>query len=734
MTIYLPSFILSVILTVSTISVYGTFLPLQMLVLIILFCAAAYIALIFTDRHRLAGTLVVIVCIFMVFAAIRLLSRAGMQTSDIYFWQWVLTSGDEAESNLFFIMALILGSSMFFSITVYYFDVVLYRISFLTLVSLMPCILYAKVMSDIDNFYLILIAGGNILLHICRHRWKNDMDSRNEIPVSSADLRRFRVPVSVFFFIFSVLLICALIPKKAEAKYYDRFEDIFLGGDTSSEVSGDYSDLSDFSGNADNYDGNGNRRLYSLFGDTYTYTKSQNFDLYDFDNNRWYYEKEAAEADIPSDEWKKEHSLLSLTVLQKAIRTASYLDPDLIRKYRLQRIVDAPDVDDGIRSLFVRSENFGAVYYLAAPRSTGVVPSGTDSGYGVTRSGMFLLKNGRHPESFTYRLEFYDQSTGLPAWISCGGADLEDKEAAAMLNELASDLGYADTRYKDTVLAFLDEQLAAIDYRNMTAENTAMIPDRIRILSEEITAGLDTDHEKAAAITEYFRNGSFRYDLSYVAPDKSPEYFLFESRRGSCSQFATAFTLLARAAGLTVRYTEGYLPEQTTRSGYYTISERDSHAYPEVYLSNTGWVTFEPTIGGNAAALFDSGSTLKDLLSQFYIDFGLAALISVFIAFIIFVVVLVRLLIPLLAEGIFRLRLRFSKPEKAVLMAYKRLQKKSIKKKLIPNAYALTPRELCAFYNKNGTDISVITDNFELLTWSDRGINADTVEIFRAYI
>ncbi len=172
MIIYLPSFILSIILTASTVSVYGTFLPLQTLVLIVLFSFAAFVTLIFTDRRRLAGTLVMIVYIFLVFFIVGLLSRAGMQTSDMYFWQWVLTSGDEAESNLYFIIALVLASSMFFSITVYYFDVVLYRISFLTLVSLMPCILYAKVMADINNLYLILIAGGNILLHICRIRWE----------------------------------------------------------------------------------------------------------------------------------------------------------------------------------------------------------------------------------------------------------------------------------------------------------------------------------------------------------------------------------------------------------------------------------------------------------------------------------------------------------------------------------------------------------------------------------
>lgn len=727
MIIFLPSFILSVILTVSTISVYGTLLPLQTLVLIILFCAVAFAALIYTDRHRLSGTLVMIVYIFLSFAGVNLLSRAGMQTTDVYFWQWVLTSGDEVEFNIFFIIALILGSSMFFSITVYYFHVVLYRISFLTLVSLMPCILYAKVMADINNFYLILIAGGNILLHILHCQWKKEYETRNERPLSFGNISKYRIPVSVLFFILLVLLVSSLIPKKEAAKYYDRFEDIFLGGDTSSDVSEDYSNLSDFSGNADNYDGTGNRRLYSLFGDAYTYTKSQNFDLYDFEHNRWYFEKEALNTPYSSSDWRKSHAPLSITALQKAMRKAVREDPGLLKKYDLKKLTDAPDVEDGLRSLFVRSENFGAVYYLAAPRSVGVVPSGTDSDYDVTRSGMFLRQNGKHPETFTYRLEYYDQSAGVPAWLVLGASDYSDEDAARMQNDLANALSSSDNTDRETVLAFLDEQLYAIDYDRVTADNTAQISQRIRDLAKKITEGHKSDYTKAYALTEYFRNGTFRYDLDFVPEDKSPEYFLFESRTGSCSQFATAFTLLARAAGLTVRYTEGYLPTMTSREGYYTISEHNSHAYPEVFLPNTGWVTFEPTIGGDAAALYDKGTSLLDLLSKFSIDFGLAAVVSAFAAFIVFVAVVARLLIPLFAEGIFRIRLRFSKPEKAVVMAYHRLQKK--------HSPALTPRELCELYEAMNIDISVITVNFEKMTWSkQRSVDASAAEIYRAYI
>ncbi len=727
MIIYLPSLILSIILTASTMSVYGDLLPLKALPFIILVCLFTFIVMIFTDRYRLAGTLATIILIFSGLTLVRLLALAGSQMSDMSFWQWVLTSGDEAENNLFFTAALILAAGMFFAVTVYYFTVVLYRISFLTLISLMPCILYAKVIADIDNFYLILIAGSNILLHISRAQWNEKYETRNTAIKEPSYIFKnlltkapdsLKTIISALVFSLCVLLICAIIPKKEEARYYDRFEDIFLGGDTSSEVSDDYSTLAEFSGNAENYDRVGNRRLFSLYGDAYTYTKSQVFDYYDFEKNRWYYDNKGLDTSYTSAEWRNSRSLLQLGLLQRAIREAKVLNKELIKKYGLDKIAEAPDIEDYPRSLFIRSENFGAVYYLSAPRSIGIVPSGSDSDYGVTDSGMFIRQHGRHPLSFTYRLEFFDQSSGLPAWLSLGASDYSDKDSAAMLNDLVNVLSSGRSSEYNTALGFLSQQLYAIDYDEKTSENTAKIPKKIKDLALDITKDYDSDYLKAYAITEYFRNGSFTYDTGYIAPDKSPEYFLFNSRTGSCSQYATAFTLLARSAGLTVRYAEGFLPEMTSRDGYYTISQRDSHAFPEVFLSNTGWVVFEPTIGGNAAALQDDDS-LWGLISKLRIDYGLALVIAAFLAFLVFILIIIWLMIPLFAELIFRSSLYFMPSEKMIVSVYKRLQKKASKNAGLTNIYCLTPNEFKDLLLEYGLDISVISDNFELITWSD---------------
>ena len=45
-------------------------------------------------------------------------------------------------------------------------------------------------------------------------------------------------------------------------------------------------------------------------------------------------------------------------------------------------------------------------------------------------------------------------------------------------------------------------------------------------------------------------------------PGDNVRTFLFENKQGVCYQFASAMTELCRAAGLNVRYVEGYAMQQ----------------------------------------------------------------------------------------------------------------------------------------------------------------------------
>jgi transglutaminase-like putative cysteine protease len=129
------------------------------------------------------------------------------------------------------------------------------------------------------------------------------------------------------------------------------------------------------------------------------------------------------------------------------------------------------------------------------------------------------------------------------------------------------------------------------------------LPTEIKALAKQITAHEKTPYDMAAAITAYMR-GNFTYSSSAENPPTGQdplEWFLFGSRSGFCNYFATAEVILLRAAGIPARLVVGFAQGEYENSNIYLIRQRDSHAWPEVYFPDIGWVEFEPTT--NQAAL-----------------------------------------------------------------------------------------------------------------------------------
>lgn len=96
---------------------------------------------------------------------------------------------------------------------------------------------------------------------------------------------------------------------------------------------------------------------------------------------------------------------------------------------------------------------------------------------------------------------------------------------------------------------------------------------------------------------QLFRQEQFFYTLK---PPKlgqnSIDEFLFETRRGFCEHYSSAFTFLMRAAGIPARVVIGYQGGYKNQFGdYYIVSHSDAHAWSEVWLPERGWVRMDPT-------------------------------------------------------------------------------------------------------------------------------------------
>lgn len=146
--------------------------------------------------------------------------------------------------------------------------------------------------------------------------------------------------------------------------------------------------------------------------------------------------------------------------------------------------------------------------------------------------------------------------------------------------------------------------------------DTRLLPDRnprSLALAAELRARARNDAEYLRAVLQMFRDQEFYYTLTPPRLDyDSVDDFLFNTRSGFCGHYASAFTMLMRAAGIPARVVTGYQGGEWNRfAGYYIVRQSDAHAWSEVWLPDRGWVRVDPTAavapqrieGGLSAAL-----------------------------------------------------------------------------------------------------------------------------------
>ncbi|CAM4078017.1 DUF3488 domain-containing protein [Kibdelosporangium persicum] len=131
------------------------------------------------------------------------------------------------------------------------------------------------------------------------------------------------------------------------------------------------------------------------------------------------------------------------------------------------------------------------------------------------------------------------------------------------------------------------------DYRGYTDVPEDM-PPLLRALAQQLTAIETTPYGKLTAIEEHLRALPYQVDAlsghSYAALVR----LLTRTSAGYAEQNASAFAVLARAAGFPARVAVGYKLDDSP-DGSYTVTTRDAHAWAEVHFDGYGWVVFEPT-------------------------------------------------------------------------------------------------------------------------------------------
>lgn len=116
-------------------------------------------------------------------------------------------------------------------------------------------------------------------------------------------------------------------------------------------------------------------------------------------------------------------------------------------------------------------------------------------------------------------------------------------------------------------------------------------------LAQSMRGNADSDAEFVDALLDKFNREEYFYTLEPPPLAGDPiDRFLFDTRRGFCEHYASAFTFMMRSAGIPARVVVGYQGgEINPLGGHLIVRQSDAHAWSEVWLDDYGWYRVDPT-------------------------------------------------------------------------------------------------------------------------------------------
>jgi transglutaminase-like putative cysteine protease len=230
-----------------------------------------------------------------------------------------------------------------------------------------------------------------------------------------------------------------------------------------------------------------------------------------------------------------------------------------------------------------------------------------------------ILESGE-PISYEVTLEPTGQqwvfAMDLPLDWSLDRTFMGPQQQLARVTPIEQRISYKAVSYPDYVL---QADLSSLSQQWYTA-----IPDsgntRSKSLAREMRATAGSDTAYIEAVLAMFHDEEYFYTLQPPALGSNPvDRFLFDTRRGFCEHYASAFAFMMRSANIPVRIILGYQGgEFNPMGGHLIVRQSDAHAWTEVWLERYGWYRVDPTaavaparieFGARGAALNGIGET-----------------------------------------------------------------------------------------------------------------------------
>lgn len=669
---------------------------------IVIFISVLCICLIYFALFRLSEKKRKRVCMLLYLISFAvIIAGFRISISGTGFYMWLLTGYDYNVMFMPYIILLFIACILFYGTSSFYFTNFYYRGYIMIFMLLIPIALYYKMIESVPVIYIIAVVVSLMFLYISHIQKRNI--SGIKIKYNNA-LGKFTAVVLVI-----LIVVAAVTPKSEVAQYRDIFDEVIAMNPFSNRNINTISRVSDRSAAAGYGYLNQNRLLYTVNAYEPLYFRRSSFAKYEGD----YFVNDFI---LPVNNWDNETIDYNMREYYEKMSALYELYPYVFEKYGIGK-EDIPNVTEESMNAVIEPKRFDANYFLGTVRTYSIDTRNEYRNSKVTRdnNGCLKFESGGSVGNGSYTIEYYRDIARNSNEILNFASKFTINEYCNFINEL-SDLSMKNT---DGYSIWLYNIVSTINSAMYYNESNSSYSERLSELAVEITRDCTTDYEKAVVLENYFRENNYVYNISYEPEEDTIEYFVFNSKEGSCRDYATAMTLMAQAVGLCARYTEGFVCRNTYSDGTYYITAGNSHAYVEVYIPGYGFTVFEPTVAG-------AGNETEGVISQTIS--GLSDVIELtgdkILYFLIGVVVLVLFIILfniLFTEKIKNkiMVIRCKKSDKPTEKVYRYIQK-------IFGAYTdipienMTPEEVMEFVRERfNMDISEVISKIEINSYGD---------------